>query len=91
VQGHEEAASPSGSDKEFHVKVRDLITALQLHDLDMEVVVPADPSIRGDFALISLVAADVFVPSQCAAGTLEFAELSDKGAFTAVQLCGTGR
>lgn len=73
------------------MKVRQLIQALQAHDQDMDVVIPADPSAGGDFALISMVVADVFAPSNFVPGALELAELRDRGAYAAVRLCGTGR
>lgn len=73
------------------MKVRQLIHALQLHDQDMDVVIPADPSVDGDFALTSMVVTDIFAPSKIVPGTLELAELRDSGAYAAVRLCGTGR
>lgn len=73
------------------MKVRELIHALQMHDQDMDVVIPGELAENGDFIRASIVAADVFAPSRLLVGSLELAELRDQGAFTAVRLCGGRR
>lgn len=67
--------------------VRDLIRALARHDLDLEVVIPADPDLMGDFMIVSGVEEDAFVIDRDDPGNLVLAELRDDGARVAVRLC----
>lgn len=68
------------------MKVRELIHALQMHDPDMDVVVPAEPGAGSDFSRVGAVEADVFWLDPSEHGNLQLAELRDAGAFTAVRL-----
>jgi len=67
--------------------VRDLIRALAKHDLDLEVVIPADPDLMGDFMIVGSAERDVFVMDRTDPGNLVLAELGDDGARVAVRLC----
>ena len=68
------------------MKVRDLIRALAKQDLDLEVVIPADPDLLGDFMIVSGVEQDVFVMDRNDPGNLVLAERHDEGARVAVRL-----
>jgi len=68
------------------MKVRQLIRALAKHDLDMEVVMPADPDRLTEFMAVSGVAEDLFATNRQEPAHLKLAELHDAGALPAVRL-----
>ena len=67
--------------------IRDLIRALAKHDLNLEVVIPADPDITADFMIVSGVEKDVFAIDRTDPGNLVLAQLGDDGARIALRLC----
>lgn len=67
--------------------VREVIRALAKHDLDLEVVIPADPDLMGDFMIVSAVEEDVFTMDRKDPGNLVLADRADTGARIAVRLC----
>ena len=68
------------------MKVRQLIRALAKHDLDMEVVMPADPDLLADFVAVSGVEEDLFATDRQEPAHLRLAALHDNGALPAVRL-----
>lgn len=70
------------------MNVRDLIRALEQHDPEMEVVIPADPELRSDYAVVGAAVPDVLAPAFN--GGVELAELQDEGARVVLRLCGVG-
>lgn len=68
------------------MKVRELIRALARHDLDLEVVIPADPDLLADFIAVAGVEEDAFVVDRQDPAHLRFAKLRDEGALVAVRL-----
>ena len=67
--------------------IRDLIRALVKHDLDLEVVIPADPDITADFMIVSGIEEDLFAIDPTDPGNLVLARLGDDSARIAVRLC----
>ena len=67
--------------------IRDLIRALVKHDLDLEVVIPADHDIMADFMIVSSVRKDVFAVDRTDPGNLVLAQPGDDGARIALRLC----
>lgn len=68
------------------MKVRQLIRALAKHDLDMEVVIPADPNLLADFVPVAGVEQDVFSPDRQEPAYLKLAERHGEGTLVAVKL-----
>ena len=67
--------------------VRELIQALVRHDLDLEVVIPADPDVTADFMIVSRVVTDLFAMDRTDPGNLVLAQPGDARARVAVRLC----
>jgi len=68
------------------MKVRQLIRALAKHDLDMEVVIPADPDLQADFRAVAAVEEDLFAVDRQAPAHLRLAHRHDRAALVAVRL-----
>ena len=68
------------------MKVRQLIRALAKHDLDMEVLMPADPDRVADFVAVSAVEEDLFAADRQESAHLRLAGLHDPSALPAVRL-----
>jgi len=68
------------------MKVRELIRALAKHDLDLEVVIPADPSLPAAFMGVGGVEEDVFAADRQTPPQLRLAKPRDDGALVAVRL-----
>jgi hypothetical protein len=68
----------------------ELIHVLETHQPGMAVVPPADDNAWSDFTGLGAVEADGFWPDPTERGTLQLAELRNRGAVAAVRRCGKG-
>lgn len=68
------------------MKVRELIRALAKHDLDMEVVMPADPDMTAEYMAVAGVEENVFAAGPGSPARLRLAGPHDDGAIVAVRL-----
>jgi hypothetical protein len=68
------------------MRVRELIRALAKHDLDMEVVMAAEPGLDADFMRVAEVEEAVFAADCQEPAHLRLAKLHGEGALVAVRL-----
>jgi hypothetical protein len=68
------------------MRVRELIRALAKHDLDMEVVMPADPDMAAEYMVVAGVEENTFAPGSGSRARLKLAAPHDEGAIVAVRL-----